>query len=73
MTERGTKERWQHSTPEIRSIELKAGAGKATVGVIADAEAHLFDRLLAKGLIDRRQADAGLYLASLRLAAGLEP
>lgn len=71
MTERGTPERWQHSKPEIRSIELKAG--KATVDVIADAEAHLFDRLLAKGLIDQRQADSGLYLASLRLAAGLEP
>ena len=71
MSERGTPERWQHSKPEIRSIELKAG--KATVDVIADAEAHLFDRMLARGLIDQRQADAGLYLASLRLAAGLEP
>ena len=68
MTERGTPERWRHSKPEIRSIEMKAGAGKATVDVIADAEAHLFDRMLAKGLIDQRQADAGLYLASLRLA-----
>lgn len=73
MTERGTPERWRHSKAEIRSIEIKAGAGKATVDVIADAEAHLFDSLLAKGLINQAQADVGLWLESLRLASGLEP
>ncbi len=69
--ERGTIERWQHSKAEIRSIEM--GSGKATTEVIADRWPTVFDRLRDQGLIDDRQHDCAIWLATLRVAAGLEP
>ena len=69
--ERGTVERWQHSKAEIRSIEM--GSGKATTEVIADRWPTVFDRLRDQGLIDDRQHDCAIWLATLRVAAGLEP
>ena len=70
-TERGTVERWQHSRAEIRSIEM--GTGKATTEVIADRWPTVFDRLRDQGQIDDRQHDSAIWLAILRVAAGLEP
>ena len=69
--ERGTVERWQHSKAEIRSIEM--GTGKATTEVIADRWPTVFDRLRDQGQIDDRQHDSAIWLATLRMAAGLEP
>lgn len=71
MNDRGTPERWRHGQLEIRAVELKAG--HATEDVAADVIPTLFDFLLARGHINERQRDVGIWLASLRLAAGLEP
>lgn len=71
MSDRGTPERWRHGQLEIRAVELKAG--HATEDVAADVNPTLFDFLLARGHINERQRDAAIWLASLRLAAGLEP
>ena len=70
-TERGTVERWQHSKAEIRITEM--GSGKATTEVIADRWPTVFDRLRDQGQIDDRQHDGAIWLATLRVAAGLEP
>lgn len=71
MNDRGTPERWRHGQVEIRAVELKAG--HATEDVVADVNPTVFDFLLARGHINERQLDAAIWLASLRLAAGLEP
>lgn len=69
-TERGTKERWQHDKPQVRSIEM--GSGKATTEVIAVHNPHVIDMLADAGVLTQQQADAALWLAELRQAAGLD-
>ena len=69
-TERGTKERWQHDKPQVRSIEM--GSGKATTEVIAVHNPHVIDMLADAGVLTQQQADAALWLAELRQAAGMD-
>lgn len=68
--ERGTRERWQHDKPVVKSIEMKSG--KATTEVIAVDTPHLIDMLLQAGMINQQQADAALWLAELRQAAAMD-
>ena len=70
MNDRGTPERWRHGLT-IRAIELKAG--HATEDVACDINPTVFDALFDRGHINARQLDAAIWLASLRIAAGLEP
>ena len=69
--ERGTAERWRHGKAEIRAVEM--GSGKNVTEVIAERWPILLDKLRDKGLLTVKQHDAGVWLASLRHSAGLEP
>ena len=69
-TERGTKERWQHDKPQVRSIEM--GSGKATTEVIAVHNPHVIDILAHAGVLTQQEADAALWLAELRQAASMD-